>query len=69
MRSRTLRAVRVLGAMLLVAVFILCVYGFLASFEAGFPSFPNAFHLFYGSIGVGAVIGAMRLLAPVCKGM
>src|SRR5215831_7776926 len=62
-------AIRVLGAMLLVPIFLFCVYGFLASFEVGFPKFPNAFHLLYGSVGVAAVIGAVKLLSPGFKAM
>jgi hypothetical protein len=61
MASQIRLAVRVLGAIVLVAVALFCSYGFLASFEAGFPQFPNAFHLLYGAVDLTAVIGVVWL--------
>jgi hypothetical protein len=67
MRSPIRLGVRVLGAILLVPVALFCVYGFLASFEVGFPKFPNVFHFLYGTVFMAAVIGAGWLLIPAFK--
>jgi hypothetical protein len=57
-------AVRVLGAVLLVDLALFCAYGFLASFELGFP---NVFHAIYGGAGVAATMGAVGLVFPAVK--
>jgi hypothetical protein len=42
----------------------LCGYGFLASYELGFP---NVFHAIHGVAAVAAMMGAVCLLFPVFK--
>jgi hypothetical protein len=61
MRSKFRLAACLLGVILLVGLAILCGYGFLASYEFGFP---NLFHTIYGGILVAAVIGAVWLVFP-----
>ena|SRR5260370_32108641 len=60
-------AARLLGAILLVGLFLFCGYGFLASFEPGFGRFPNLFHAFYGAAGAAAVISAVWLIVPAIR--
>lgn len=67
MSSQIRVAVRVVGAILLVGLTLFCGFGFLASFEPGFGTFPNVFHALYGAAGVLAVAGAVWLVIPVCK--
>lgn len=64
MSSQILVVGRVLGAILLVALALFCGYGFLASYELGFP---NVFHAVYGTVGVTAVMGAIWLAVPACN--
>jgi hypothetical protein len=52
-------AARILTAILLVGVALFCGFGFLASYELGFP---NIFHLLYGLAGVAALLGAVWLV-------
>jgi hypothetical protein len=51
-------AVRALGAILLAGLAFFCGYGFLASYELGFP---NVWHVSYGTAGVVALVGAAWL--------
>jgi hypothetical protein len=59
MSRTTLAAGRVVGATLLVGLALFCGYGFLASYELGFP---NVFHALYGATGVGALLVAAWLV-------
>ena len=61
MRSQIRVAVQVLGAMLLIGIALFCGYGFLASFELGFP---NVFHFLYGTAGLATLLGAAWLVHP-----
>jgi hypothetical protein len=54
-------AMKALGAILLLGLAAFCGYGFLASFEPGFGSFPNVFHVLYAGTGIVAIIGAVFL--------
>jgi hypothetical protein len=57
-------AIKVLGAVLLIDLALFCGYGFLASYELGFP---NVFHAIYGVAGLAAMMGAICLLFPAFK--
>jgi hypothetical protein len=67
MHSQILVTVRVLGAIFLSGLALLCGFGFLASFEPGFGKFPNVFHALYGGTGVAAVVGAALLVYSAVK--
>jgi hypothetical protein len=54
---------KALGALLLLGLAGFCGYGFLASFEPGFGTFPNVFHVLYAGTGVGALTGAVFLFS------
>jgi hypothetical protein len=66
MSSQIRVAAKLLGAILLVSVALFCGYGFLASYELGFP---NVWHAIYAAAGVAAVIGAVWLIFPPLKSM
>jgi hypothetical protein len=66
MSSQNRMAAKLLGAILLVGLALFCGYGFLASYELGFP---NVWHAIYGGTGVAAVIGAVWLIFPALKSM
>jgi acyl-CoA synthetase (AMP-forming)/AMP-acid ligase II len=63
MSGRARVAARLLAAVVLVGVALLCGFGFLASFELGFP---NVFHALYGAAGVAALVDHVRReLGPI----
>jgi hypothetical protein len=64
MSSQIRVAAKLLGAILLVSLALFCQYGFLASYELGFP---NVWHAIYGVTGVAAVITAVWLGFPALK--
>jgi hypothetical protein len=47
-----------------MGVALSCGYGFLASYELGFP---KVWHFLYGTAGVAAMVGALWLVFPVWK--
>jgi hypothetical protein len=49
---------------LLVGLSVFCEYGFLASYEFGFP---NVWHFLYSAAGVAAVIAVVWLVLPAFK--
>jgi hypothetical protein len=57
-------AVRVAGAILLLGLALFCGYGFLASYEFGFP---NVWHFIYGVVGLAAIGAAVWLVFPALK--
>jgi hypothetical protein len=57
-------AVRILGAILLIGLSLFCGFGFLASYEFGFP---NVWHFLYCAVGVAAVVTAMWLVFPALR--
>jgi hypothetical protein len=59
-------AVRILGAILLVGLAVFCGYGFLASYELGFPI---VWHSLYGVVGAVAVMAAVCLISPFLQWM
>jgi hypothetical protein len=58
MSSQIPVAGKVVAAIVLVAVAFFCGFGFVASYELGFP---NVFHTLYGTVGVAALLGAFWL--------
>jgi hypothetical protein len=61
MSSQIRVAVKLLGAILLVGLALVCGFGFLASYELGSL---NVWHAIYGGIGVAGVMGAVWLVFP-----
>jgi hypothetical protein len=57
-------AARLMAAILLFGLAIFCGYGFLASYELGFP---NVFHFLYGAIGLAEVASVAWLVLPAFK--
>ncbi len=59
-------AVRLLGAILLLGLTVFCGFGFLASYELGFPT---VWHFLYGVVGAVAVMAAVWLMSPLLEWM
>jgi hypothetical protein len=64
MSSQIRLAASVLGAILLIGLTALCGFGFLASYELGFP---NVWHFIYGAAGLAAAMAATWLVFRACK--